>query len=76
LIFDAASAHRSVVGSSGNVAPPSAPSIYKGDTIEMTDSINIRTGSSTGNSVIRKSTKGEKGSIVGGPVYNDGYHWY
>jgi uncharacterized protein YraI len=56
--------------------PPSNTRFVLGDTVRVTEALNMRTGPSTGNSVIAVLSAGTTGKVGGAPRSGNGYTWY
>src|SRR3989338_9480143 len=47
-----------------------------GDTVEATTTINVRATPSVSGTLLGAQTQGAQGTVVGGPTYANGYHWW
>jgi uncharacterized protein YgiM (DUF1202 family) len=56
--------------------PPSNTRFVLGDTVRVTEALNMRTGPSTGNAVIAVLSAGTTGKVGGAPRSGSGYTWY
>ena len=57
--------------------PPSGDAKFKaGDTIKVTDTLNLRSSASTSGSIIAQLPAGTTGTVLGGPTNANGYTWY
>ena len=56
--------------------PPTGGTFAIGDTVRVTESLNMRSGPSTGNGVIRTLPVGTTGKVLEGPTSGSGYTWW
>lgn len=57
--------------------PPTSGGAFKaGDTVRVTEDLNMRSGPSTGNGVVTVLPSGTTGKVVGGPSNANGYTWW
>jgi parallel beta-helix repeat protein len=57
-----------------NPMPPNKLEIY--DIVRATDTLNVRSGPGLRNAIVGTMLKGNKGSVLTGPVEADGYNWW
>ncbi len=60
----------------GDMQKAPSGSFAPGDTIRVTEALNMRSGPSTGNGVIATLPAGTTGTVQGGPSSGSGYTWY
>lgn len=56
--------------------PPATGKFATGDTIRTTDFLNLRSGPSTGSSVVAVLASNTAGTVIGGPRTGTGYTWW
>lgn len=56
--------------------PPPSGKFANGDTVRVTEALNMRTGAGTGNGIIATLPAGTTGTVVGGPSTASGYTWW
>ncbi len=56
--------------------PPASGKFRSGDQVKTTDALNLRSGASTGSSVIAVLPAGATGTVTGGPRTGNGYTWW
>ncbi len=63
---------------SGTPTPPpaSTPKFQNGDSVRVTESLNMRSAASTSASVVARLSAGVTGTVLAGPTSADGYQWY
>jgi uncharacterized protein YraI len=67
-----------LVADGGTTPPPPPPTgkFQNGDVVRVTETLNMRSGASTGNGVIAVLPAGTTGTVVGGPQTGSGYTWW
>ncbi len=65
-----------MVETDGGTTPPPTGRFEIGDTIRVTERMNLRTGAGTGNSVVTVLNAGVTGTVLGGPSSANGYTWW
>lgn len=58
------------------VAPPPTGDLVAGDSIRVTEAVNMRSGPDTANSLIATLPAGTTGEVLAGPRTGSGYTWY
>lgn len=58
------------------VAPPPTGDLVAGDSIRVTETVNMRSGASTGNAIIATLPAGTTGTVLAGPRTGSGFTWY
>jgi uncharacterized protein YgiM (DUF1202 family) len=61
---------------SGSTPPPATGKFAAGDRVRTTDNLNLRSGPSTSNSVVRLLPRGTTGTVQEGPRTGSGYTWW
>lgn len=61
---------------SGGSTPPPTPTFANGDTVRVTELLNLRSGAGTGNGVITTLPAGTTGTVLDGPQSASGYTWW
>ena len=56
--------------------PPPSTKFLIGDRVETTSNLNVRATASVTGTLLGTQTTGALGSIIGGPTYADGFHWW
>lgn len=56
--------------------PPPSGDLVAGDPVRVTETLNMRSGAGTGNSIIATLPAGTTGTVLEGPRTGSGYTWY